>query len=110
LGGRKIKKLSHRASRNKYNNTCTFLMVLCNSQREEEFILTKICKTLNRVIPQNYKIEFEQIFCFLCLFYWIVVEKTSMQNCVKEIFFVSVEIASELFLKTVFTSGQFVQK
>ena len=61
-------------------------MVLCNSQREEEFILTKICQTLNRVIPQNYKIKFEQTFCFLCLFYRINVEKTSMQNCVKEIF------------------------
>ena len=97
-GGSKTKKLSHRASRNKHKNTCTFLMVLCNSQREEGFILSQICRTSNRAIPQNYKINLEPIFNFLCLFYWIIVEKTSVRNCAKKCFLLRCKLRRSWFL------------
>ena len=50
-GRSKTKKLPHRASRNKHKNTCTYLMVLCNSQREEGLVPSQICRTSNRGIP-----------------------------------------------------------
>ena len=50
-------------------------MVLCNSQREEGPVPSQICRTSNRIIPQNYKINLEPIFNFLRLFYWIIVKK-----------------------------------
>ena len=98
----KTKKLSHRASRNKHKNTCTYLMVLCNSQREEGLVPSQICRTKNRAIPQNYKINLEPIFNFLRLFYWIIVEKTSVSRNVGKIFFTSVQVAQKLFLSVHF--------
>lgn len=86
-GRSKTKKLPHRASRNKHKNTCTHLMALCNSQREEGLVPSQICRTSNRVIPQNYKINLELIFNFLCLFYWIIVGKTSMSRSAGKTFF-----------------------
>ena len=79
LVGRKTKKLSHRASRNKHKNTCTFLMVLCNSQREEGVILSQICQTSNRVIPQNYKYLFEPFIQFSVIYYNLRLKK--LQVC-----------------------------
>ena len=96
-GRSKTKKLPHRASRNKHKNTCTYLMVLCNSQREEGLVPSQICRTSNRVIPQNYKINLEPIFNFLRLFYWIIVEKTSMSRSAEKTFFTSAQVAQKLF-------------
>lgn len=82
----KTKKLSHRASRNKNKNTCTYLMVLCNSQREEGLVSSQICRTSNRANPQIYKINLEPIFNFLQLFYWMIYKNTSMSKGVRKIF------------------------
>ena len=72
-------------------------MVLCNSQREEGLVPSQICRTSNRVIPQNYKINLEPIFNFLRLFYWIIVEKTSMSRSAGKTFFTSAQVAQKLF-------------
>ena len=96
-GRSKTKKLPHRASRNKHKNTCTYLMVLCNSQHEEGLVPSQICRTSNRGIPQNYKINLEPIFNFLRLFYWIIVEKTSMSRSAGKTFFTSTQVAQKLF-------------
>lgn len=72
-------------------------MVLCNSQREEGLVPSQICRTSNRVIPQNYKINLEPIFNFLRLFYWIIVEKTSMSRSAGKTFFTSVQVSQKLF-------------
>lgn len=96
-GKSKTKKLPHRASRNKHKNTCTYLMVLCNSKREEGLVPSQICRTSNRVIPQNYKINLEPIFNFLRLFFWIIIEKTSMSRIAEKIFFTSMQVAQKLF-------------
>lgn len=96
-GRSKTKKLPHRASRNKHKNTCTYLMVLCNSQREEGLVPSQICRTSNRGIPQNYKINLEPIFNFLRLFYWIIVEKTSMSRSAGKTFFTSAQVTQKLF-------------
>lgn len=74
-----------------------YLMVLCNSQREEGLVPSQICRTSNRVIPQNYKINLEPIFNFLRLFYWIIVEKTSMSRSAEKTFFTSAQVAQKLF-------------
>ena len=72
-------------------------MVLCNSQREEGLVPSQICRTSNLVIPQNYKINLEPIFNFLRLFYWIIVEKTSMSRSTEKTFFTSAQVAQKLF-------------
>ena len=83
-------------------------MILCNSQREEGLVPSQICRTSNRATPQNYKINLEPIFNFLFLFYWIIVEKTSMRNCAKEIFLLRRKLLRGTFFKI--TSGRIVQK
>lgn len=72
-------------------------MVLCNSQREEGLVPSQICRTSNRVIPQNYKINLEPIFNFLRLFYLIIVEKASMSRSAEKTFFTSAQVAQKLF-------------
>lgn len=84
-------------------------MVLCNSQREEGLVPSQICRTSNRVIPQNYKINLEPIFNFLRLFYWIIVEKTSMSRSAGKTFFHFGASFTEVIFYHV-TSGQFVHK
>lgn len=74
-----------------------YLMVLCNSQREEGLVPSQICRTSNRVIPQNYKINLEPIFNFLRLFYLIIVEKASMSRSAEKTFFTSAQVAQKLF-------------
>jgi hypothetical protein len=77
-------------------------MVLCNSQREEGLVPSQICRTSNRGIPQNYTINLEPIFNFLRLFYWIIVEKTSMSRSAEKTFFTSTQVAQKLFLSCYF--------
>ena len=84
-------------------------MVLCNSQREEGLVPSQICRTSNRVIPKNYKINLEPIFNFLRLFYWIIVEKTSMSRSAGKTFFHFSASCTEVIFCNV-TSGQIGQK
>ena len=77
-------------------------MVLCNSQREEGLVPSQICRTSNRVIPQNYKINLEPIFNFLRLFYWIIVEKTSMSRSAGKHFSLRRKLHRSYFLSCYF--------
>ena len=77
-------------------------MVLCNSQREEGLVPSQICRTSNRVIPQNYKINLEPIFNFLRLFYWIIVEKQVCRVVPKNHFSLQRKLHRSYFLSCYF--------
>ena len=77
-------------------------MVLCNSQREEGLVPSQICRTSNRVIPQNYKINLEPIFNFLRLFCWIIVEKQVCRGVPKKHFSLRRKLHRSYFLSCYF--------
>ena len=61
--------------------------------------------------PAKIYIMVKPIFNFLCLFYWIIVEKASVPSSARPIFFHFGANCVEVFLQNwIFTSGQFVQK